>query len=120
MVVDLGGIPLKYDKVSVFSDLVAKQVSRIELDVPRAEGRGWQRSGAVLDQDLHPDLDESWRRDLTDGAQHLLTETWVPANDPHYDSKMYSQTTANGRIAWHLVRMIRNIQQIHANGQWVW
>lgn len=92
MVVDLGGIPLKYDTVTVFSDLVARQVSRIELDVPRQEGRGWQRSGATLDQSDHPDLDETWRRDVADGAQHLLTETWVPANDPHYDSKMQSLT----------------------------
>jgi hypothetical protein len=106
VVVDLGGIPLKYDKVSVFSDLVAKQVSRIELDVPRAEGRGWQRSGAVLDQTQHPDLDESWRRDLTEGAQHLLTETWVPANDPHYDSKMCSQTCLFRTHCKHCTHML--------------
>ena len=72
VIVDLGGFPLKYDKVAVFSDRVARQHIRLEVDAPR--GNGWQRSVCVVDPGEHPDLDDTWRQDVADGARHLLED----------------------------------------------
>ena len=87
VVVDLSGCPLKYDKLTVFSDVVATQATRVEIDVPAADGRGWRRSGSSVD--VGRDFDEAWRTKVREGCRHLLTETWVPANDPHYDAKCF-------------------------------
>ena len=87
VVVDLTGVPLKYDKLTVFSDVVATQATRLEIDVPGEGGRGWRRSGSSVHVD--DDLNEAWRKDVRAGVQHLLTETWVPANDPHFDAKAW-------------------------------
>jgi hypothetical protein len=89
IVVDHSGFPLKYDTLSIYSEVVATQATRIELDVPGEGGRGWRRSGSFVDTALQPDLGAAWCHDIQNGCQHLLTETWVPANDPHYDAKCW-------------------------------
>ena len=87
VVVDMGGHPMKYDALSVFEDAVALQSCRIALDVPGADGKGWQRSGYHIN--AQEDLGNQVCQDLASGARHLLQETWVPANDPHYDAKCW-------------------------------
>ena len=89
VVVDMEGTPMKYDQVGVYEDVIAKQTSRIEIDVPRENGKGWRRAGATLSIQDEPELDESWRHDLSNGARYLLEETWVKANEPHYDAKCW-------------------------------
>jgi hypothetical protein len=79
VVVDLSGVPLKYDKLNVFQDIVATQATRLEIDVPGQDGRGWRRTGSSVDVGQ---FDDAWREKLNKGVQHLLTETWVPANVP--------------------------------------
>ena len=68
-------------------DMVATQRARIEVDVPGPGGRGWRRTGSQID--TQDDLDDTWRRQLSDGTRHLQEETWVPANDPHYDARVF-------------------------------
>ena len=87
VVVDMGGHPMKYDTLSIFKDAVALQSCRIALDVPGKDGKGWQRSGYHID--AKEDLGSKVCEDLATGARHLLRETWVPANDPHYDAKCW-------------------------------
>ena len=90
VVVDSGGHPLKYDALSIMEEVVATQHSRIEIDVPMGPAdRGWRRVEASVDTSSDPALDDLWRRDIAKGAQHLREETWVPANDPHYDAKVW-------------------------------
>ena len=89
IVVDAEGMPMKYDMLNVCSDVVGRQMSRMELDVPCESGRGWKRSGAHLDVDQEAEFDEKWQTDLREGARFLLQETWVPANDPHLDAKVF-------------------------------
>ncbi len=80
---------MKYDALSVFEDVVATQTSRIEIDVPGPDGRGWRRVDSVVDTQQDETLDETWRQDLAAGAAHLAEETWVAANEPHYDAKVF-------------------------------
>lgn len=68
----------RYDKLSVYSDIVATQATRLELDVAGEGGRGWRRTGQVVETGA--ELGEAWCEDVHKGCQHLLTETWVPAN----------------------------------------
>ena len=86
VVVDLSGVPLKYDRLNVFQDIVAVQATRLEIDVPGEDGRGWRRTGSAVDV---AEFGRAWRDKVSKGVQHLLTETWVPANDPHYDAKCF-------------------------------
>ena len=86
VVVDVGGHPLKYDCLTVLESIVARQNCRVEIDVPHEEGRGWRRTNSSFETQ---DLDEQCKQDLATGARYLLEETWVKANDPHYDAKCW-------------------------------
>ena len=65
---------------------MAAQSCRIKVDVPGPCGKGWKRTNAELDTQ---EWDDSLKMDLKSGARFLLEETWVPANDPHYDAKCW-------------------------------
>ena len=86
VVVDVGGHPLKYDCLKVLESIVAKQNCRVEIDVPREEGRGWRRANSSFDTQ---ELEDKCRQDLASGSRYLLEETWVKANDPHFDAKCW-------------------------------
>jgi hypothetical protein len=86
VVVDVGGHPLKYDCLTVLESIVAKQNCRLQIDVPREEGRGWRRTNSSFETQ---ELDEQCKKALATGARYLLEETWVKANDPHYDAKCW-------------------------------
>lgn len=96
VIVDASGHPMKYDALSVFEDVVATQSSRLEIDVPGPDGRGWRRTDSTVDTQQDDTLDETWRRDLVAGAAHLAEETWIPANDPHYDAKVWVHIHPHG------------------------
>ena len=85
---DPDGHPMKYDQMSVFESIVAKQHVRIEIDVPGEGGRGWRRSASSIELDSQQDLGEAWRRDLQAGTAYMLQETLVRANDAHMDAKV--------------------------------
>ena len=97
---------MKYDAMKVFSDVVATQRSRLQLDVPGPDGRGWVPTGATVDTQGDSMLDERWQHDVRAGVTHLSEETWVPANDPHYDAKCFPHA------AW--LNMIGNDITVHA------
>ena len=71
----------------MFRDIVARQVNVLKIDAPREESRGWKRTHSELS--TQEDLGEDWERDVSRGAKYMLEETWVKANDPHYDAKCY-------------------------------
>ena len=83
---------MKYDQMSVFESIVAKQHVRVDIDVPREGGRGWRRTVSSFDLDSQQDLGESWRRDLQAGTAYMLQETLVKANDAHIDAKDVRET----------------------------
>ena len=89
VVVDACGHPLKYDALNVFESVVAKQSSRLEIDIPGKDGKGWQRTGHSVNTQDDTLLNDSWKKDLTMGSKHIVSETWVPANDPHYDARVF-------------------------------
>ena len=89
VVVDVAGHPLKYDALSVFESVVATQSARLELEVPGPYGKGWQRTGNFVDTGGDAMLDDAWKSDIASGSKHILEETWVPANDPHYDARVF-------------------------------
>eukprot|EP00973_Karenia_brevis_P096384 12431531-Karenia_brevis.AAC.1 len=89
VIVDGGGHPMRYETLNVLEDVVATQTSRIEIDIPAEGGRGWQRTNSVIDTQNDKELNEVWRQNLSTGASHLRNETYVTANEPHYDAKTF-------------------------------
>ena len=88
VVVDYDGHPQKYDAVEIMSQFVAKEVNVLKIDIPRAGGKGWKRAQSEIDtQDA--DLGDAWCEAVSSGAKYVLEETWVKANDPHYDAKVW-------------------------------
>ena len=89
VIVDASGHPMKYDALKILEGAVGTQNVRLEIDVAPTEGRGWRRTNSSIDTQHDAVLNEQWRRDISSGATHLLQETWVPANDPHLDAKVW-------------------------------
>ena len=50
VVVDLDGHPHKYEHLELMSNIIAKEVNVLKVDVPQVEtGRGWQRTNSEVD-----------------------------------------------------------------------
>ena len=79
------GHPFKYDHLEVMSNMIAKEVNILKVDVPEEQtGRGWRRTDTEIStQELGED--DSWREQVSTGAKYVLRETKVKANEPHYD-----------------------------------
>ena len=89
VMVDPGGKPLQYDALSILSDAVAKQSCRLDLEVTHGAESVWRKSGqSIENRDEHAEV-ETWRHGVAQGSDSIAKETWVPANDPHYDAKMW-------------------------------
>ncbi len=88
VVIDYDGHPLKYDDLKIMSDVVAKEVNVFKVDVPRENGKGWKRT-AVEISTSDAALGEGWREQVASGSQYVIEETWVKANDSHYDAKVW-------------------------------
>ncbi len=83
VVVDFDGHPHKYDQLQILSDVVAKEVNVLKIDVPAESGRGWKRTySEISTQDQ--ELGQGWTQQISQGAKYILRETWVRANEPHY------------------------------------
>ena len=81
---------MSYDGLTTMSAAVAKQDSLIiSADLPGPEGRGWSRAAGSIPMGEIPELDEQWQQNLIDGTKVMVEETYVPANDPHYDAKCW-------------------------------
>ena len=80
----LRGLACRYGRI--FSDVVATERSRLEVDVPcGSDGRSWARTDAVVDTQTDEALGPDWQRRMQEGVRHLSDETWVPANDPQFE-----------------------------------
>ena len=85
VVVDGAGHPMKYDSLNVFESIVGTESARIQVDIPGPGGKGWQRTGSFIDTQRG----EALSQNLAAGSKHLREETYVPANDPHMDARVF-------------------------------
>ena len=83
VVLDFEGHPTKFDQMEILRDVVAQEINVLKVDVPREGGRGWKRTFSEID--TQEDLGDDWRQEISSGAKYVLEESWVKANDPHYD-----------------------------------
>lgn len=88
VIVDYDGHPIRYNQLTVFEDIVAKHKS-VRFDVEAVhDGRSWKRAHSSLEID-EGTLDDSMREKLAGGARALKEDTFVKANDPHMDAKVF-------------------------------
>ena len=95
VVVDPEGCPHNHNALPVLANIAASHNSRLEIDAPGPDGK-WQRTGMAFDTEGDPVFDDAWRQDICKGAKHIQEETWVPANDPHYDAKLWPHVHPHG------------------------
>lgn len=89
VVVDGACNPMSHAGIKELGSIVATQEYRLDVHLPNPDGRGWSRRSQGVCTDSCPQLGAAWREDLTSGAKFVAEETWVPANDPHYDAKCW-------------------------------
>ena len=93
--IDFQGHPLLYNKLEMYSSIVAEHTQcRLDVDY-RQELGGWRRAG-TLDTADFDDLDAAWRSDLRRGIEHVRDQTFVRAFDAHYDATAAGRTDAQG------------------------
>ena len=94
VVVDFDGHPQKFDQLQIMSDVVAKDINVFKVDCPR-EGtrRGWKRTHSEIDTQ---ELGDKWRDEMAAGSKYIIEETWVKANEPHYDAKLWPVAHPHG------------------------
>ena len=78
------------------TDIVAKEVNILKVDVPRENGRGWKRTAVEINAQDDRDLGDGWREGMAAGSKYVIQETWVKANDPHFDAKVLWTATPAG------------------------
>ena len=88
VIIDYEGHPHKFEQMEILSDIVAKEVNVLKIDVPREGGHGWKRTFSEISTQ-EEGLGDEWKQDISQGAKYVLEETRVRANDPHYDAKCY-------------------------------
>ena len=89
VVVDASCHPMTHRGVNELTSVVATQEYRLDVHLPRPDGRGWCEEAHSIDTTACPELGREFRDDLASGAKFLAEETWVPANDAHYDAKCW-------------------------------
>ena len=89
---------MKYDQLEIFSGIVGKSSLRIEVADVMLD-KSWRKVNAPIDTS---DLDQKWKKDVTDGAQVLLKSTYVKANDPHMDAKVFPHMHPYGLSLIHI------------------
>ena len=62
--------------MQILSDVVAREVDVLKIDVPQESGRGWRRTDTEISTQ---ELGDSWREDVQAGAKYVLEETLVKA-----------------------------------------
>ena len=91
MVLDPSAVPMMYDALKIFSDVVGSATARLEVvGAQQAGSSGWQRTRKLtIDVRDVPEFDESWHNDIQAGTKHILCNTWVAADDCHIDAKLF-------------------------------
>ena len=88
------GHPHKYDQMEIFKDIVAKEINVLKIDAPNKDGKGWKRTYSEIN--TQEDLGENWQKEMSQGSKYVLEESWMKANDPHYDAKCYPHMHPHG------------------------
>ncbi len=109
------GMPLKYDQLQVYRDIVGTSACRIEVDAEGKTRGSWYPTRLAFHTDDHPSLDDKWRKDLSLGAEHVLRESWITAGDAHYEWRLaltyfrapYHSNRSNHSIAPYILRGCR-------------
>ena len=84
---DPTGIPMKYDMLQIYKDAIGTASCRIAVDAQYKNT--WKKTGLVIDTAKDPSFDESWKRDISKGADHLLETSYITASDHHLDAKLW-------------------------------
>ena len=96
VIVDRSCNPMTQRGLGELASVVGTQEYRINVEVPNADGRGWQRRASVVDTASCSELGAQFRQDLATGAQFLAKEAYVKANDPHHDAKLWPAAHPSG------------------------
>ena len=94
VVIDYEGHPHKYDQMEIFKDIVAKEINVLKIDAPQKDGKGWKRTYSEIS--TQDDLGEDWQKEMSQSSKYVLEESWIKANDPHYDAKCYPHMHPHG------------------------
>ena len=78
---------MKYDQLQVYKEIVGTASCRILVDVEGKACGKWQSTGLVIQTGDDTNLGAKWRQDISQGADHVLRESWVTASDPHYERR---------------------------------
>jgi hypothetical protein len=74
-------------RLQIYKDIVGTAAFRVEVDAPGKWPNTWQKTGVVIDAKDDPELDnDKFRKDISQGAEHMLQESIVTCTDPHYDA----------------------------------
>ena len=92
------GVPHSYKDMDVLRSSVATQEFRMQVEVPKRDGtRTWRKVPGAVDTTNEPMLlNQQLRHDMATGADYLAAESYVPANDPHYDAKVFPSVHPHG------------------------
>ena len=124
------GVPLQYESLAAMADLVATQHPRLDIDVRAANSSVWRNLSTPLTLDGDAALDPEVCQDIQAGVEYLGNETWVPANDPHYDAKVFphihpygtgsllSEPNAGGELRHAANRLLLLQSCFRRNAQW--
>ncbi len=77
---------MRYDEMSVMSQIVAAPASTVDLLVKEGQSK-WKQVGTVNTED-DGDLDAQWKNDLQHGTNHLKN-SFVRQGDPHFDARVF-------------------------------
>ena len=79
------GVPMKYDQMQIYKDIVGTAHCRIHIDAltdERSKHWNWKNTGSI-----ELNLSEKNKTDISRGADHILAQTQIKASDFHYDAK---------------------------------
>ena len=94
VIVDFCGHVMRYDQMNVMESVVAAPASTLEIEVPGPRGKGWRRTDSSIDTAEDPELNDEWKKDLSEGARHmqanintliLLATGWHVASQRKYN-----------------------------------
>ena len=76
---------------------MAKEINVLKIDAPRQKSKGWKRTYSEINTQ---DVGEGWQEEMAQSAKYVLEESWVKANDPHYDAKVlfFGSNCNNARL----------------------
>jgi hypothetical protein len=110
---------MKHEGVNFMAGLVAEQTFRLDIQLPNPDGRGWGPSSASI---FTEDLGEQWLKESRAGAEIIQNETWVKANDLHFDAKCWPCVHPHGtgsleseKAAYHPQSRASRIQSLARN-----